>query len=85
MMARTLEPRDIHRLVILTAYFRKEKFPSIMRDQRVIRLLESELLHLVGRPVAKHSVCSEMEKVFARAERQPIWTLHRAYLLEGTP
>lgn len=81
-MLRTIQPGDIHVLVMLTCAQRKKKYPVLMADKNVVRMLVREMSHLIGRPATQRVVCDVMESVFVRAERNPIFTMHRAYMEE---
>lgn len=83
-MRTRVSAEEVQFVVRLTCRKRAKKYPVLMRDRAVIRLLESEVMDAVkGKMFTHRQRIDVFGAIFSRAERNPIFTLHRAHMQEA--
>lgn len=82
-MRTMVSPEEVRFVVRFTCHQRARKYPVLMRDTTVIRMLESEVMGAVGgKMLTLEQRIDAFKAVISRAERDPIWALHKAYAQE---
>lgn len=83
-MRTRVSAEEVQFVVRLTCHKRAKKYPVLMGDRAVIRLLESEVMDAVkGKMLTHRQRVDVFEAILSRAERNPIFTLHRAHMQEA--